>query len=156
MGAARRAIETMLRAAMLLALPLAILLFAQWPLRELVQAHSREANDLGQILFALYVSISITAATRDGTHLAVDALARRYPARTRMLITRVGAAAVLVPWSLFILASYAQPVWQSLLQLERFPDTLNPGYFLLRACAFLMAALVLAQALLDTVSPRRS
>jgi TRAP-type C4-dicarboxylate transport system permease small subunit len=156
MRTARRAIETMLRAAMWLALPLAFLLFAQWPLRELVQGYSREANDLGQILFALYVSIAITAATRDGTHLAVDAVARHYSPRTRALLARFGAAAVLVPWSLFILVSYAQPVWQSLLQLERFPDTLNPAYFLLRLATFLMAALVLAQALVDTVSPRRS
>jgi len=32
-------------AAGVLVLPLALLLFAQWPLRDLVQAHSRQAND---------------------------------------------------------------------------------------------------------------
>ena len=40
----------------LLALPVVLLLFLQWPLRDLVRAYSREANDLGQWLFALYVA----------------------------------------------------------------------------------------------------
>jgi hypothetical protein len=37
--------------ASLLVIPLALLLFIQWPLREWVQAYSRQANDMGQILF---------------------------------------------------------------------------------------------------------
>ena len=54
-----------------LALPLITLLFLQWPLRDYIQVYSREANDLGQWLFALYVAAAVTAATRAGTHLAV-------------------------------------------------------------------------------------
>jgi TRAP-type C4-dicarboxylate transport system permease small subunit len=148
-----RAIEGMLRATMWLALPLALLLFAQWPLRELVQRHSREANDLGQILFALYVAVAITAATRSRTHLAVDAVARRYPVRWRAHLARIAAAAVLAPWALFVITTAAGPAWQSLLQLERFADTLNPGYFLVRFAALLMGVLVLVQALVDAASP---
>src|SRR5438045_9356906 len=98
MRALRGAIDLVLRAAMWLALPLALLLFAQWPLRDLVQAYSREANDLGQLLFGVYVAVAITAATRDGTHLAVDAVARGYPARARARLDRIAAAARLVPW----------------------------------------------------------
>ena len=49
-------------AAAALVLPLALLLFAQWPLRDLVQAHSREANDLAQIIFALYMAVAVTWA----------------------------------------------------------------------------------------------
>ena len=152
MRALRGAIDLALRAAMWLALPLALLLFAQWPLRDLVQAYSREANDLGQLLFGVYVAVGITAATRDRTHLAVDAVARGYPARARARLERVAAAVVLVPWSLFIMATSALPAWQSLLQLERFADTLNPGYFVLRAAVFAMAAMVLAQAICDIAS----
>jgi len=59
---------------------------------------------------------------------------------------------VLVPWSLFIIATSALPAWQSLLQLERFADTLNPGYFVLRAAMLAMAAMVLAQAIADIAS----
>ncbi len=152
MRALRGAIDLALRAAMWLALPLALLLFAQWPLRDLVQAYSREANDLGQLLFGVYVAVGITAATRDRTHLAVDAVARGYPARTRARLERVAAAVVLVPWSLFIMATSALPAWQSLVQLERFADTLNPGYFVLRAAVLAMAAMVLAQAIADIAS----
>ena len=67
-----------------LLLPVVALLFLQWPLRDIFRAWSREANDLGQWLFALYVAICITAATREHTHLAADALARHYPERVRV------------------------------------------------------------------------
>ena len=153
MRAASHAIEWVLRAAMWLALPLALLLFAQWPLRDLVQAYSREANDLGQVLFALYVAVAITAATRDRAHLAVDALARRHPPRWRARLERIGAAAVLAPWALFVIATSAGPAWRSLLQLERFADTFDPGYFLVRFAALLLAVMVLAQSILDAASP---
>src|SRR5437762_900472 len=62
MRALRGAIDLVLRAAMWVALPLALLLFAQWPLRDLVQAYSREANDLGQLLFAAYVAVAVAVA----------------------------------------------------------------------------------------------
>src|SRR6266852_763073 len=78
-----------------------VLLFAQWPLRDLLRAYSREANDLGQIFFALYVAIALSAATRAGTHLAADALARSYSARTRLRVVRLGALLGLLPWALF-------------------------------------------------------
>jgi hypothetical protein len=45
-----------------LVVPLALLLFAQWPLRDGVQAYSRQANDAAQILFAVYAAVAITAA----------------------------------------------------------------------------------------------
>ena len=56
--------EGALKAARWLVLPIVLLLCLQWPLRDLVQGWSREANDLGQWLFALYVAASLTAATR--------------------------------------------------------------------------------------------
>lgn len=56
--------EGTLKAARWLVLPIVLLLCLQWPLRDLVQGWSREANDLGQWLFALYVAASLTAATR--------------------------------------------------------------------------------------------
>ena len=59
-----RLVESVLAAAKWLALPIVTLLFLQWPLRDLARAYSREANDLGQWLFAIYVAASITAATR--------------------------------------------------------------------------------------------
>ena len=137
------------RAAALLALPLSLLLFLQWPLREWVQRGSREANDLAQILFALYVAVAVTAATRERAHLAADAFARRYPPALRTTLWRAACALVLAPWSLFVLYTAAPAAWASALQLERFQETLDPGYFLVRAATVVLAALVLAQALRD-------
>jgi len=59
-----RLIGHLVAAAKWLALPLITLLFLQWPLRDVFRAYSREANDLGQLIFALYVAMSVTAATR--------------------------------------------------------------------------------------------
>jgi TRAP-type mannitol/chloroaromatic compound transport system permease small subunit len=137
-----------------LVLPVTLLLFLQWPLRDLVQAFSRDANDLAQWLFALYVSLALTFASREGTHLAADALAQRYRPRTRDRLRRVGNLVAVLPWSLFILVAGAPFVWQSLRQLEGFPDTYNPGYFLVKVAAWLLALLAAAQALLDIFRPR--
>ena len=69
MGALRlldRLVDAAVRGAAFLVLPVSLLLFLQWPLRDLVHLYSREANDLAQVLFALYVSVAITQATRRG------------------------------------------------------------------------------------------
>jgi len=139
-----------------LVLPVALLLFLQWPLRDLVRAYSRDANDLAQWIFALYIGFAFTFATRAGTHLAADAFAHRYSPATRGRLFRIGALVCVVPWSLFILIGFAKPVWQSVLQLEGFPDTYNPGYFLVKLGAWLLALLALLQALLDVARGPRA
>ncbi|MGE5200606.1 MAG: TRAP transporter small permease subunit [Acidobacteriota bacterium] len=138
-----------------LALPVSVLLFAQWPLRDLVHAYSTDANDLAQWLFALYVSLALTYATRERSHLASDVLARRYPPAVRAVLARLGAILCVAPWALFILVVGASSVWRSVRGLEHFPETLNPGYFLVKASAWLLALLALAQAVLDVLRPAR-
>jgi hypothetical protein len=69
------ALDRVCAAAAWLALPLALLLFAQWPLRDVVGAWSRDANDAAQWLFALYVALALRAATRARAHLAAGRLA---------------------------------------------------------------------------------
>ncbi len=113
---------------------------------------SREANDLAQVLFALYVSVAVTAATRQGAHLAADSIARRYPARARHLLWRAACVVILLPWTAFLLYAGGWSAWLSILQLERFQETLNPGYFIVRIAAMLLAALALAQAWIDVFS----
>ena len=127
-------------AAAALVAPLAVLLFAQWPLRDWLQAYSREANDLAQILFALYMAVAVTAASHYGTHLAAAHGRLRPRAAALALLACVG------PWSVFLLWATAQPVWESLRTLEKFPETLNPGFFLLRLALWLLAVLVLLHA----------
>jgi len=136
-------------AAKWLALPLITLLFLQWPLRELFRGYSREANDLGQVAFAFFVALSVTAATRARTHLAADLLARQYSARTRRRLDRLGAAAGLLPWALFVLIAGKSAVVSSIRDLESFQDSGNPGYFLIKVALWAMAAAILGQSLVD-------
>jgi len=136
-----------------LALPVIVLLFLQWPLRDFVHHFSREANDLGQIAFALFVAISVTAATRAGTHLAVDLVAKRYSVRTRAVLTRLGSVLGLLPWALFVLVAGKTTVLASLRDLESFQDSGNPGYYLIKVALWVMALAVIGQALIDILCP---
>ena len=149
-----RIVGGVVRAGSILVLPVCMLLFLQWPLRDVVQSYSREANDLAQCLFALYVSVAITSTSRRNAHLATDLVAQRYSEHTRRVLARVGALFVLVPWSLFILYSAWPMTVQSVRQLEAFPETFNPGYFVLKIALLLAAVLVLIQALLDAFRDR--
>ena len=148
-----RLIGHVIGAAQWLVLPLILLLFLQWPLRDIVRAYSREANDLGQIIFALFVAVSVTAATRAGTHLAADTLAHRYKTRTRACIKRVGTAVSVLPWAIFVVISGAGFVVPSVRGLEAFADTGNPGYFIIKAALWIMAVLIIAQAAVDVLRP---
>ncbi len=139
----------------IVAIPVVVLLFLQWPLRDLVQAYSREANDLGQWLFALYVAAAVTAATRAHTHLATDVVARGYSARTRAVLARAAALIGALPWALFVIIAGRSIVVSSLLDRETFPDTTNPGYFLVKLALWVLAGLMLAQAIVDLLKPGR-
>ncbi len=151
-----RLIGILIAAAQWLALPLILLLFLQWPLRDLVRCCSREANDLGQVIFALYVAVSISAATRAGTHLAADTLAQRYTARTRQRLKQFGATLAVLPWALFVLYAGKTIVMSSVFGLEAFPDTDNFGYFIIKAALWVMAIAVAVQALIDLFHPPRA
>ncbi|MBX3588622.1 MAG: C4-dicarboxylate ABC transporter substrate-binding protein [Ramlibacter sp.] len=131
-----------------LVLPLAGLLFAQWPLRDWIHAGSREANDLAQILFALYAAVAVTAASRHSAHLAAHgSTGPARPTRWRRWLLALCVA----PWAGFVLLASAPEVWASLAHLEHFPETANPGYFLVKLSVWVLALL----ALIDAVRPRR-
>jgi hypothetical protein len=137
----------LLLVASLLVLPLAALLFAQWPLRDLVQAYSRQANDAAQILFALYMAVAVTAASHDGTHLTAGHPPDEHAGPPR----RWRAWALLActaPWALFMLWTATPSVWQSLQDLERFAETLSPGFFVIKLALWFMVALILAHAVM--------
>ena len=59
-----------------------------------------------------------------------------------------------MPWSLFVIigGAISSAVGAA---LEAFPDTYNPGYFLIKLALWLLAGLVLAQAVIDIARPRR-
>jgi TRAP-type C4-dicarboxylate transport system permease small subunit len=151
--ALHRSIGRVCAVATILALPISLLLFLQWPLRELVQAYSREANDIAQALFACYVSIAVTYATRRRVHLGSDILARRYPPRMRRQLHRAAGLLLIMPWALFVLWSGFGPIVTSIKALESFPETYNPGYFVVKGAVGLLALLALAQAVIAVLAP---
>jgi TRAP-type mannitol/chloroaromatic compound transport system permease small subunit len=153
LAAADRAVAALIALGRWLVLPVSLLLFLQWPLREAIHAYSVEANDLAQWLFALYVSLAVTFATREGTHLAADSFARRYGPQRRAIIAKVAALIAILPWSLLVLVAGAPGAWQSLAGLEQFPETYDPGYFIVKLSTMLLAALLLVQALIDLLRP---
>ncbi|MGJ7502780.1 C4-dicarboxylate ABC transporter substrate-binding protein [Variovorax sp. ZT5P49] len=139
------------RAAMPFAIAIALLLFAQWPLRDLAGSGNgpTQANDLAQWLFALYVAVALRHAGRRGAHLvarpdvAADTGGRFARAR------RIGAALCVLPWALFLIVTAAVPVWRSVAAFELFPDTFNPGYFMVKVALLLLAVLLAVQSALD-------
>jgi TRAP-type mannitol/chloroaromatic compound transport system permease small subunit len=139
-----------------LILPVVVLLFLQWPLRDVVRVYSREANDLGQWIFALYVATSFTTATRARTHLCADQVAQHYPEQLRDVLLRASIVVGLLPWALFVLIAARNIVVPSIASLEAFPDTANFGYFLVKASVWVLAALVLIQGLVDLARPTRT
>jgi TRAP-type mannitol/chloroaromatic compound transport system permease small subunit len=151
-----QALGRLIAAGRWLVLPVALILFLQWPLRDFIQWGSREANDLGQWVFALYVSLALTFATRERAHLAVDAIAHDYSARVRAAITRWGSVLCVGPWAVFMIWTVGPTVQRSVLALERFPDTFNFGYFLIKVATLLLAVLALLQTLLDALRPARA
>ena len=127
-----------------LVIPLAVLLFAQWPLRDWLQAYSRQANDVAQILFGLYAAVSITAATVSGSHLALAShkdLVINGQSSWRVWAILVSVA----PWAVFLLWTSLPQMMASVAHLELFSEGLTPGYFFLRIAVVMLPVLVLAQ-----------
>lgn len=146
-----------LDAAAWLALPLMLLLCLQWPLRDLVQAGSRMANDMGQCVFAPYCAFGVWQATRHDVHLRPDALAHRLWSPLALgRLHKFGVLVGVLPWSAFALWQGWPQVWQSVQQLEAFPDSFNPGYFVIKLAMALLAAAMLLQGVLDLVLPARA
>jgi TRAP-type mannitol/chloroaromatic compound transport system permease small subunit len=151
-----RTLDAVMRWGAWLVLPLVALLCLQWPLRDVVQAYSREANDLGQCIFALYIAFALTAATRARAHLHADLVSHRFSARTRARIERIGIAVAVLPWTVFVLYTGTPIAWRALVSLEAFPDSFNPGYFVVKLAMWLLALLLLLQCVLDIARGERS
>lgn len=132
-----------------LAIPIVLLLFLQWPLRDAVGAGSGQANDLAQWLFALYVAVALRHADRRGAHLVSRpdlAQAGRGWLRAARLL---GAPLAVLPWAVFVCWHGAPTVWRSVRSLENFPETANPGYFMVKVALLVLAGLIALQAVAD-------
>jgi len=148
-----RALDRATAVAAWLVVPLAVLLFAQWPLRDLVGAYSRQANDVAQWVFALYVAVAVRDATRRRAHLATGLTHTGPPPPWRRVVERCGEAVLVAPWAVFVLVAGAAPTWRSVVALEAFPDTFDPLYFVIRIAGWLLALGVLLEAVLALATP---
>ena len=127
---------------------LALALFAQWPLRDGLHAYSPLANDVGQIFFAWYCALAISAATRSHSHLVVP-VGGTNAGQSSAPWRSLGLFLCIAPWALFLLWTTLPHAWFSTLQLERFPEALTPGYFLIRIAELTLCSV----ALWDVVRP---
>ena len=143
-----KAISLLFTATSLLVIALAVLLCLQWPLREAFQAYSRQANDLAQMVFAGYVAVGVAAASMRRVHLT--AKTSRVPTAWGVRLRAWALVLCTAPWALWMLWSCLPAAVQSVQGAERFPDTLNPGYFVLRLALVLMMALVLVVSVLPS------
>ena len=98
------------------------------------------------------MALALRHATRLRGHMATDALAARYAPATRRALARWGEALCVLPWAVYVLVVAAAPTWQSLRQLEAFPETFNPLYFIVKCSVWLLALLVAVQALVRMFS----
>ena len=140
--------------ASVLVLPLALLLFAQWPLRDWLQAYSRQANDAAQIVFALYAAVAITASSRSKSHLA---LAKHTLDATKTVASwRAWALlACLAPWALALLWTATPQMLESIKSREIFSEGLTPGYFVVRIALVLLVLLVLGDVVTQALAAAR-
>lgn len=150
--------RTLIFIASLLVVPLALLLFAQWPLRELVQAYSRQANDAAQIVFALYAAVAATAASISNGHLSAAGPTAGCISGARGFSgwRRWALLACVGPWSAFTLWAAWPQVVASVAGLERFGDTQTPGFFMVKLALALMLILILLESLMPIALHRKA
>lgn len=60
---------------------------------------------------------------------------------------RIGAALVPLPWCVWVLVTGAAPTWRSLVATEAFPESFNPGYFVIKLALMLLAGMLAWQCL---------
>lgn len=120
--------------------PLVLLLWVQWPLREWMQAGHRHANDLAQLLFAFYTVLAVAWASYHQTHLQIDpSFDKKAP---HPILHRSLGFLLTLPW-LLTLSWFAWPLWwQSFKQGERFIESMLPGFHLLKLALLLLPFLL--------------
>jgi TRAP-type mannitol/chloroaromatic compound transport system permease small subunit len=95
--------------------------------------------------------LGIPFAMRHDAHVRVDIFYQRLTARPRAAIDLIGTVLFLLPW-LALVGWYSLPiVLNSLLEMEKFPDTWTRGYFILKLQLFFFVVLVGLQAIANII-----
>ncbi len=127
-----------------LALAVVLTLFAQLPVRELIHRGHLALNDFGQLFHATVFLVGIPYALLTDAHVRLDVFHRHMSPRTRAIVETLGTALFVVPWVLLLAYHGEGHVLRSISFRENFPETLTPGYFLMRVSFALFVLLMIA------------
>lgn len=141
LGPLARAVDIVGRVVAWLGLGLALLLFAQWPLRDGLQRSTTVLNDVAQIAFALVAACGVAFALVHDRHVRLALVAERWSLRRRAAIDAIGHAVFVLPWLVVIAFGSRRFVLDSIAGFERFPETGSPGYWIIRAAIVLLIVL---------------
>ena len=137
-----------------LVVPLMFLLWVQWPLREFLHSGYREANDLGQIVFAYYLAVAVSVASISGTHLHV--LKKTSWINLHPSISVLPSAFLTLPWAL-LLSWYSLPlILQSFYEHEKFPESLMSGFYFLKAALIFLPVCIVISIFFRVLSKEKS
>jgi TRAP-type mannitol/chloroaromatic compound transport system permease small subunit len=129
-----------------LVLAVVFLLFVQNPLREYLGRGQFFANDMGQLCHAAVFMIGIAYAWRWDRQVRVDLLYRTLGARRRALVNLLGTVFLLLPWLALVAWDAVPDVIESVRNVEGFPETGSPGFFVMKSLLVVFAAMMALQA----------
>ncbi len=132
-----------------LVLGVVLILFAQWPVRDLLVGTGAirgrpqvYLNDYGQLMHATVFLVGIAYSLATDRHVRFDVFRSRFPPRLAAAVDLGGHLLVVLPWVGVLAYFGADVVWRSLATGETFPDTGSPGYPLMRVAFALCLVLV--------------
>jgi TRAP-type mannitol/chloroaromatic compound transport system permease small subunit len=145
------------RLAGLLAIALVALSFGLVVARYALGAGSVAAQEAVLWLHATLFLLGMAYALRHGSHVRVDVFSQRWTPRTRAWVEVAGMVVLLLPLCVFIIAmswDYVGASWAAR-EGSRDPGGL-PGWYLLKSLLPLSAALLMLQALAQTLRALRT
>ena len=127
------------------------LLTLQVPLRQLPSGMlSTSFNDVGQLVHATVFMVGCAYALRWDAHARVDVFYRGLSERRRAWVDLAGSLVFALPW-LGLVGWYSTPiVVNSWRDLEIFPDSHVPAFFLLKTLLLVFSVLLGLQVLANT------
>jgi len=134
------------RVAAWLVLAVVFLLFVQNPLREFVGRGQFLANDMGQLAHAAVFMIGCAYAWRWDRQVRMDLVYRGMGPRKKAVVNLLGTVFLLLPWLVFVTLDAVPAVIESVKNLEGFPESGSPGFFVMKSLLIAFVATMGLQA----------
>ncbi len=114
----------------------------QNPLRQYLGRGQFFANDMGQLSHAAVFMIGCAYAWRWDRQVRMDLLYRNMVPRARAVVNLLGTAFLLLPWLVFVTLDAVPTVIDAARNLEGFPESGSPGFFVMKSLLLAFAATV--------------